>query len=115
MSQLIAMVATAVLVNGERTVIEPGQPLPDLSKHDKKELLDSGSALDPEAQATTEKALKNEEALALRGFQEARKRVEDEQASTAADAETSDKSDEPTSAATTMTAKAPVAAGKKKE
>ena len=82
MSKLIALVATAVMLNGVRTVIEPGEELPDLSRHDVKELLDSGAAMDPEAQATTEKARKQEEAVAQRAFQEARQRFQDERAST---------------------------------
>ena len=44
-SGLIAMVATAVLVNGVRTIIQPGEALPELPEHDEKELLESGSAL----------------------------------------------------------------------
>ena len=82
MSKLIALVATAVMLNGVRTVIEPGEELPDLSRHDAKELLDSGAAIDPAAQATTEKARKQEEAVAQRAFQEARQRFQEERAST---------------------------------
>ena len=39
MSKLIALVATAVMVAGVRTVIQPGEELPDLSAHDERELL----------------------------------------------------------------------------
>lgn len=47
MPKLIALVATAVIVNGERTVIQPGEPLPeDLPAHDAKELTSSGAAED---------------------------------------------------------------------
>jgi len=35
---LIALVATAVLVGGERRVIAPGQPLPDLGERDAADL-----------------------------------------------------------------------------
>ena len=42
---LLALVATAVLVDGERRVIQPGEPLPDVvSDHDRKELLKRGAA-----------------------------------------------------------------------
>lgn len=47
MSKLIALVATAVMVDGVRTVIQPGQPLPELAEHDAKALQDSGAANDP--------------------------------------------------------------------
>ena len=82
-SGLIAMVATAVIVNGVRTVIQPGEALPELPEHDEKELLESGAALDPEAQAATEKARKQEEQFAQQAFQEARERAMAERASTA--------------------------------
>lgn len=82
-SGLIAMVATAVIVNGVRTVIQPGEELPELPEHDEKELLESGAALDPEAQAATDKARKQEEQFAQQAFQEARERAMAERASTA--------------------------------
>ena len=82
-SGLIAMVATAVIVNGVRTVIQPGEALPELPEHDEKELLESGAALDPEAEAATEKARKQEEQFAQQAFQEARERAMAERASTA--------------------------------
>ena len=50
MSKLIALVATAVLVDGVRTVIQPGEPLPELSAHDERELLQA--AADAEFEAT---------------------------------------------------------------
>ena len=83
-SGLIAMVATAVLVNGVRTIIQPGEALPELPEHDEKELLESGSALDPDAQAASDKARKQEEQFAQQAFQEARERAMAERASTAA-------------------------------
>lgn len=82
-SGLIAMVATAVIINGVRTVIQPGEALPELPEHDEKELLESGAALDPEAQAATDKARKQEEQFAQQAFQEARERAMAERASTA--------------------------------
>lgn len=83
MSRLIALVATAVLVNGVRTVIQPGQELPEQNEHDEAELLANGAALDPESAAATEKAKKQEEIFVQREFQEARERVMAERASTA--------------------------------
>lgn len=82
-SGLIAMVATAVIVDGVRTVIQPGEALPELPEHDEKELLESGAALDPEAQAATDKARKQQEQFAQQAFQEARERAMAERASTA--------------------------------
>ena len=83
MSRLIALVATAVLVNGVRTVIQPGQELPEQNEHDEAELLANGAALDPETVAATDKAKRQEATWAQREFQEARERVIAERASTA--------------------------------
>ncbi len=84
---LIALVATAVIVDGQRITLEPGQELPELSAHDAQELLASGAAMDPRQQAATEKQKQQEEALMLQSFREARERVQAEQASTASPAE----------------------------
>lgn len=81
LSGLIAMVATAVMVDGQRTIIQPGQELPELPEHDEEELLQSGAALDPAAQDSSNKARKQEEQLAQQAFQEARERAMAEQAS----------------------------------
>lgn len=81
LSGLIAMVATAVMVNGHRTIIQPGQELPELPEHDEKELVDTGAALDLEAQAASDKARKQEEQFAQQEFQKARERAMAEQAS----------------------------------
>ena len=80
---LIALVATAVIVDGQRITVEPGQELPELSVHDAAELLDSGAAMDPRQQAATEKQQKQKEALALQSFREARLRAQAEQQSIA--------------------------------
>lgn len=85
MSKLIALVATAVVVNGERTIIGPGQELPELSSHDARELLKSGAAENPANTAALAKADALAEAAAQREFQEARDRVTAAQASTAVD------------------------------
>lgn len=83
MSKLIAMVATAVMVDGVRTVIQPGDELPELHAHDAAELVASGAAQDTAATAAAEKAQAKEEAKATAEFKAARKRVQAEQASTA--------------------------------
>lgn len=51
---LIALVATALMVDGERVVIPPGQPLPELKDKDRDELLAARAARAPvnEAGAT---------------------------------------------------------------
>lgn len=83
MSKLIALVATAVIINGERTTIEPGQDLPELSEHDARELVASGAASNPADDAALDKADKRAAAKAGAEFEAARQRVRQEQASTA--------------------------------
>ena len=83
MSKLIAMVATAVVINGERTVIQPGQELPELSAHDERELTASGAAKNPEDEAALAKADKRAAAKADAEFEAARQRVQQADASTA--------------------------------
>ncbi len=85
MSKLIALVATAVMVNGERTVIQPGQPLPDMSKHDERELLASGAAENPADTDALAKANAKEVAAGAKEFEDARQRSLQAQASTATD------------------------------
>lgn len=83
---LIAMVATAVVVDGERVLVPAGQPLPPLSAHDERELVDARCAFDPaEAGAAQEKDLEAQFA-AMRVFMEARERTLQAQASIAAPA-----------------------------
>lgn len=82
MSKLIALVATAVMVGGERTVIQPGQELPDLSKHDERELLQSGAAENPADTAALAKEDARAAAQTQADFQAARERALQERAST---------------------------------
>ena len=91
MSRLIALVATAVIVNGDRLVIQPGQELPEQNEHDEAELLANGAAMDPESAAATDKAKRQEKQWADREFQEARERVMAERASTAPTESAADK------------------------
>ena len=86
MAKLIAMVATACIVKGVRTIIQPGQALPELTEHDARELTASGAASNPEDDAALTKAAKLEAAQGAAEFAAARKRVTQEQASTAAPA-----------------------------
>ena len=81
--KLIALVATAVMVDGQRTVIQPGEALPDLSTHDERELVASGSAENPEDTAALQKQAARDQAEADKEFAEARAKVLDKQASTA--------------------------------
>ena len=85
MSKFIALVATAVILNGVRTVIQPGEELPQLNKHDEKELLTSGAAMDPEKQVASEEARKQEETAAMQNFQQAPEQVQAVQESTTAE------------------------------
>ena len=78
MRKLIALVATAVLVDGVRTVIQPGEALPDVSKHDERELVQSGAAQNTGDQAALDKADAAAVAAAEADFAQARKRAQDE-------------------------------------
>lgn len=88
MSKLIAMVATAVILDGVRTIIQPGQALPELPEHDERELLQSGAAENPADAAALAKADARTKAAADAEFEASRQTVQLAQASTAADAET---------------------------
>ena len=88
MSKLIALVATAVILNGERAVIQPGDWLPELTPHDERELLQSGAAENPEDTSARARAHVLAQATDAAEFQAARKRVQQEQVSTATEAAT---------------------------
>ena len=93
MSKLIALVATAVILNGERIVIQPGKYLPDLSQHDEGELVRSGAAEDPEVTSARARAHVLSQATGEAEFAAARKRVQQEQVSTATVAATATAAD----------------------
>jgi len=80
---LIAQVATAVIVGGQRIVIQPGGELPDLSEHDQRELLASGAAADPEVQRAQSAARVQADKNARADFEAARDKVRAERASIA--------------------------------
>lgn len=90
MSKLIAMVATAVLIGGKRTIIQPGQELPELSEHDARELTASGAAKNTDVEAALARTDKRAAAKADAEFQAARERVQQAQASTAGKADEPD-------------------------
>ena len=79
MSKLIAMVATAILVNGHRTIIQPGETLPELAPHDERELTASGAAENQDDKAAQTKADARTTKQANDEFGAARKRVKQEQ------------------------------------
>ena len=81
MSKLIALVATKVMVEGVATIIQPGELLPELSKHDTRELLSTNMAEDPidKAEAADDAAFAAK--LEQADFKKARQRVKDEFAS----------------------------------
>lgn len=82
---LIALVATAVMVDGVRTIIQPGEKLPELSPHDARELVQSGAAENPADTAALAKADERAQAAAAQEFEDARQRAQQAQASTEAD------------------------------
>ncbi|MFT7722236.1 MAG: hypothetical protein QM788_05335 [Roseateles sp.] len=83
MSQLIALVATAVIVDGVRTVIQPGEPLPDFGEHDNVALLNSGAAADPQRDRAAAAVAAKDARAAEAEFEAARERVQAEAASIA--------------------------------
>jgi hypothetical protein len=82
MSKLIAMVPTAVRVNGERVIIQPGQALPELSPHDARELTVSGMAENQEDKAALAAAAAKTTKASAAEFEAARQRVRQAQEST---------------------------------
>ena len=85
MSKLIALVALAVLVDGVRTEIAPGEEVPadTLSAHDLKELKNMGSIKDEDEEAVAAKKHERAEVAASADFQRERKAIAAANASTA--------------------------------
>lgn len=73
---LIAMVATAVMIGGQRTVIQPGGELPELTEHDENELLASKSASDPALIKNADEAAALTRAAAQTHFEKERQLVQ---------------------------------------
>lgn len=99
MSKLIALVATAVMLDGVRTVIQPGEEFPELPAHDERELLQSGAAENPADTAALAKAEARTKAAADAEFESARQAVQQAQESTKTETDT------PAAAATKAPAK----------
>ena len=88
--RLIALVATAVLVDGVRKVIQPGDPLPELHPHDEKALTESNAAEDTERTAYLNRRAEHTEDRALAQFHRERENVLSAAASTGDQAGTGD-------------------------
>lgn len=82
MGKLIALVAVAVMASGERQTIAPGDEVPELSDHDRKELLASGCVVDIDQQDKAEQARRKQEAKDGAAFKESRRAVLAQQEST---------------------------------
>ncbi|MBX9935027.1 MAG: hypothetical protein K2Y10_00345 [Burkholderiaceae bacterium] len=82
MSTIIAQVPTAVMVDGERVVIQPGKPLPRMTNHDERALLQAGAATNTEDAAALEQAQQREVAQGNAEFEAQRQAVQEAQAST---------------------------------
>lgn len=80
---LIAKVNVLAGVNGVRTEFAPGATLPELSPHDVEALKACGAIEDTGETEKAAKAAAAADKAAGREFAEARKRVQDEQASLA--------------------------------
>ena len=93
MGKLIAQVATAVFVDGVRTIIQPGEALPRISKHDERELVQSGAAQHTGEQATLDEANATAVAAAEADFTEARERALDQESARQQANEEADPSD----------------------
>jgi hypothetical protein len=108
MSKLIAMVATAVMIGGQRTVIQPGEELPELPQHDVQELTASGAAVDPAKVKDAEAAAELTRVAAGRHFEKEREAVQAATASTQGDGATTGQ------AATSATSAKPATSGKRR-
>lgn len=81
----IAKVLVTCYVDGQRTDVQPGEPVPDLPKHDVEQLLKIGAISDPEVEAAEEKAAERQAKAASKPFAEAKAAVKAADASIAAD------------------------------
>lgn len=81
MSTIIAQVPTAVIVDGQRVIIQPGQPLPRLTNHDERALLQAGAAINTEFTAALDQVRQHEAEHAKAQFEAERQAVQDAQAS----------------------------------
>lgn len=74
--QYIAAVLVTCYVDGVRTDVPAGKPLPPLSEHDTEQLLKMAAISDPEAEAAAAAAEKRAEKKAGKEFADARAAVQ---------------------------------------
>ena len=74
--KLLALVAVAVLVNGERTTVNPGEDVTVLNPVDAAELKRIGAVQDEDEALANEKATASAETKANREFAQMRKSVQ---------------------------------------
>lgn len=79
---LIAQVATAVMVDGVRTIIQPGEEIPEQNEHDTEQLLAARSATDASADAAAERDNRRAQKSAQDDFAAERAAVQSARAST---------------------------------
>lgn len=80
----LAVVTVTCHIDGQRVDVQPGEPLPELSKHDVEQLLAMKAIRDPEADAAAEKAAAGAARAAQAEFKAARRAAEAEADSTQA-------------------------------
>ncbi len=80
MSKLIAVVAVAVFVNGERAVVPPGEVVTGLNAVDAAELQRIGAVKDEDEVLASQKNTERAEKMAAAEFAKARKAVQATQA-----------------------------------
>lgn len=78
----LAAVMVTCHIDGERVTVEPGEPLPELSKHDIEQLLAMKAIRDPDADADAERTAARAEKAAQAPFKAARSAVAAEADST---------------------------------
>lgn len=91
----IAQVAVKMIVDGETKIFQPGEVLPELSRHDEKELLRSKSIVDPADLADDEEDEAGRQQRAQARFDAAKREVQDAFASTNSGEQTSTASGAP--------------------
>ncbi len=91
----IAQVAVKMIVDGETKIFQPGEVLPELSRHDEKELLRSKSIVDPADLADDEEDEAGRQQRAQARFDAAKREVQEAFASTSSGEQTSTASGAP--------------------
>lgn len=91
----IAQVAVKMIIDGETKIFQPGEVLPELSRHDEKELLRSKSIVDPADVADDEEDEAGRQQRAQARFDAAKREVQEAFASTNSGEQTSTASGAP--------------------